>query len=440
MSQSEVISALPTGANADSPILRNYLITRTVYPFADDEDPQAFEALDADTGAIPRGVAWMGIIFWLDPDDTTTAHDGVTTVVTADGYRYKYDGVDYLIRSVLDKDLTAPPGSEDFGDAYIVGAAATGDWVGQSEKLAIYTSRGWKFILPKIGQIVYVEDEDAYYHYDVAGDWVAGFGDSQLSDNTVLPANILGGRTHWTIENQTTDAPPGSPTDGVAYIIGSSPSGDWAGHAGKIAVAKNSAWIIITPGIGYEAFDKSDSTSYVYITGGWVNGGGVIVGAATVAVAGTGSTTQASSTLFDGSDTVAPTTSQRRRTDTGTEVTYAARASGKRLRFIYSAKVLLSEVLDSMSGGPNEGLVIALFRDSEVNALDWVGMPWMEVGTVSASAFSIRTGVTAILETTAPDANAHTYRIAIFAGAFSSDDGFDCGELARRRLSVEEFA
>lgn len=435
--QSEVITALPTGADADSPLLRNYLIKRTIYPIADDEDPEAFEALDADTGAIPRGIAWGGIIFWLDPDDTTTAHDGVTCLVTVDGYRYKYDGVDYLIRSVLDKDLTAPPGSEAYGDAYIVGAGATGAWAGHSEKIAIYTSRDWKFILPRIGQIVYVEDEDAYYHYDVAGNWVGGFGDSALSANSVTPASMLGGRTHWVIVNRTTNTPPGSPTTGVAYIIGSSPTGVWAGHAAKIAVYDGASWTIIAPAEGYEAFDQGVNAFYFYNGSAWVIAGGVIVAFATVAVVGTtGTTAPTGTTVYSYSTGTAPTTSQRRLIDTGTEVTHTARSTGSRLRFSYRASTLARVITAAThAGSPSGFLVAALYRDSEANALDWC-----TIDDGSPTAVTLGPLLVA-LETTAADASPHTYRVALVSWALDANGDYrEASGIGRRRLSLDEYA
>lgn len=40
----------------------------------------------------------------------------------------------------------APPGGPTEGDAYIVGTAPTGAWSGKANKIAIYTSGGWRFI------------------------------------------------------------------------------------------------------------------------------------------------------------------------------------------------------------------------------------------------------------------------------------------------------
>jgi hypothetical protein len=62
--------------------------------------------------------------------------------------------------------------------------------------------------------------------------------------------------------NMTTNAPPGSPADGAAYIVGSSPTGAWAGHAKALAVyvqegafwnfyaAGQQAWLILNKADG----------------------------------------------------------------------------------------------------------------------------------------------------------------------------------------------
>ena len=48
-------------------------------------------------------------------------------------------GLDTLVQlAVLDRDLTAPPGSPVEGDRYRVAAGATGAWVGQASKIAAW--------------------------------------------------------------------------------------------------------------------------------------------------------------------------------------------------------------------------------------------------------------------------------------------------------------
>jgi hypothetical protein len=131
MSVHDAIAAVPTTTSGDpvvKDLLHNLLIVRYPYVFSVAEDPQAWDAVDADTGSIPLAIVQNGVLFTLDPDDTTTAHDGTTTIVSNDGKRYKSEAVDFDVRSVLDKDLTAPPGSPTLGAAYIVAAGATGAW------------------------------------------------------------------------------------------------------------------------------------------------------------------------------------------------------------------------------------------------------------------------------------------------------------------------
>lgn len=75
--------------------------------------------------------------------------------------------------TVLDRDLTAPPGGESAGDAYIVGASATGDWSGQDDDVAIYDGAAWVFATPRIGWICYLVDEEKLTAFK-AGGWSAG--------------------------------------------------------------------------------------------------------------------------------------------------------------------------------------------------------------------------------------------------------------------------
>jgi len=48
-------------------------------------------------------------------------------------------------------DQTVAPASPNDGDAYLVGSAAVGDWVGQTGKIAIWSNGGWIFLAPKVG-------------------------------------------------------------------------------------------------------------------------------------------------------------------------------------------------------------------------------------------------------------------------------------------------
>jgi hypothetical protein len=70
---------------------------------------------------------------------------------------------------VVDKDLTAPPGSCADGAQYIVASPATGDWAGHEGDIAIASgtnaSNGWYFREPEEGVFAWVQDETPPLHY-----------------------------------------------------------------------------------------------------------------------------------------------------------------------------------------------------------------------------------------------------------------------------------
>lgn len=72
--------------------------------------------------------------------------------------------------SVLDKDLTAAPGSPAAGDRYIVAASATGDWAGEDGNVAAWQDGVWAFYEPRTGWIAWVEDEATLYRHS-GGSW-----------------------------------------------------------------------------------------------------------------------------------------------------------------------------------------------------------------------------------------------------------------------------
>ncbi|MFP7572273.1 DUF2793 domain-containing protein [Marivita sp. S2033] len=73
--------------------------------------------------------------------------------------------------SVLDRDLTVPPGSPADGDRYIVASGGTGDWAGWDLNVALWTDGTWLRLPPRTGWRAWIEDEDLLLVYDGAG-WI----------------------------------------------------------------------------------------------------------------------------------------------------------------------------------------------------------------------------------------------------------------------------
>jgi len=68
--------------------------------------------------------------------------------------------LDVLVQmSVMDRDLTAPPGTPADGDRYIVASSPTGDWVGQAGKVAFFRDGEWEFMSASSGWTAWVVDE-----------------------------------------------------------------------------------------------------------------------------------------------------------------------------------------------------------------------------------------------------------------------------------------
>lgn len=63
---------------------------------------------------------------------------------------------------------------------------------------------------------------------------------------------------------------PSVTDDGTRYIVGSSPSGAFAGQFGKLAVRVEGAWEFYTPRAGWSVYNLADGTAYRYTGSAWV--------------------------------------------------------------------------------------------------------------------------------------------------------------------------
>lgn len=219
-------------------------------------------------------VVYGGVLFNYDSTDATTAHDGVSCIVTADGKRFKTDQLgndDSRNTKVLDKDLTAPPGSPATGDRYIVAAGGTGAWSAKDKKIARYTARGWLFTTPNAFDIAYLVDETLYYHYSAGGAWTSGLPGLTIADSSISLTKLKYFPLGVSVENQTINTPPGSPSDGVAYIVGGTPTGAWMGHTLDLAIyeSASSAWKFFDGYEGARVYDKALDALYTHNGATW---------------------------------------------------------------------------------------------------------------------------------------------------------------------------
>lgn len=88
-------------------------------------------------------------------------------------------------RAVIDRDLSAPPGSPSDGDTYIVNASGSGDWASQDNKIAVYVTDTWKFITQAEGNSVYLQDENVDVLWSGSA-WIAYGGLQTLTDASTV--------------------------------------------------------------------------------------------------------------------------------------------------------------------------------------------------------------------------------------------------------------
>lgn len=115
---------------------------------------------------------------------------------------------------------------------------------------------------PKLGKIIYADIGAA--HPNAMRALLRAF--DQLVQGTVKDVNQ--------------NTPPGSPANGDAYVVGSAPTGAWAGQAGKVAVwttekptddtnTKVAQWEFYTPKAGWIFYSEADAAFMLYTGAVW---------------------------------------------------------------------------------------------------------------------------------------------------------------------------
>lgn len=417
-------------ADADKDLLRELLVRRLPYPLGDSENFQDVTIVDPATGALPYDVLRLGRVFHYDPLDTLTAHDNTTCLVSAEGKRYKLvDSVDVVAWSVISS-AVAPPASPApaLGDAYRVLPAATGDWAGYDNYVAVYTAHEWEFVDFAAGRLLYHEDEAGYYHRTIDGLWEAGLGAFTVSDNTLSPAVIINASVGGIlrVENLTTTLPPALPTLEDAYIVGPSATGAWAGKDNYVALCiAAGGFALFAPKAGYEVYDKSTSTVYRYNGTSWQSAGGSCVAAPLPQFDSGNTFTNTSGSAFNWTTagiTVYPSSATNAHLKDPLTITHTAKKSGNLLEFEFD-----------LTPGSNWHLnapVFCLMRDSESAPLD----KW-ETYDASTKRNVMKFSVVA------SDALSHVYRIYVF-GTNGTYGGFNSTSppFYNRRFSVKEYS
>ena len=98
----------------------------------------------------------------------------------------------------------------------------------------------------------------------------AGQAQKELYHNEALATlDLLG---HAAVEDHGINTPPSTPSAGQCWIVGTSPTGAWAGHANALAGWTGGGWRFVTPRAGMVVWDIGAGYSLHHDGSGWVNG------------------------------------------------------------------------------------------------------------------------------------------------------------------------
>lgn len=91
--------------------------------------------------------------------------------------------------SLASVDTTVPPSSPEEGDVHAVGTGATGDWVGEDNKLAIFLNGGWAFLTAATGCQGWSQSEGTRVAFD-GTNWQPGAGSFSVNGAGFLHRTI----------------------------------------------------------------------------------------------------------------------------------------------------------------------------------------------------------------------------------------------------------
>jgi hypothetical protein len=96
----------------------------------------------------------------------------------------------------------------------------------------------------------------------------AGQAGKHITHNEAL--RILDALAVLTVKNRTLSTPPSSPAEGDRHLVAASPTGGWAGQAGKLAAWQDGAWAFFAPKTGWRAWVADEARLIAFDGAAWV--------------------------------------------------------------------------------------------------------------------------------------------------------------------------
>lgn len=82
--------------------------------------------------------------------------------------------LDLLVQpSAIAAEAETPPADPEAGQCWILGAAPGGAWAGRAGAIAGWIDSGWRFVLPREGTRLWIEESQCFAHFS-SGSWTLG--------------------------------------------------------------------------------------------------------------------------------------------------------------------------------------------------------------------------------------------------------------------------
>jgi hypothetical protein len=96
----------------------------------------------------------------------------------------------------------------------------------------------------------------------------AGQAQKHVTHNDAL--SLLDGLVQLSVIARNAETPPASPDDGDRYLLGNTPTGDWAGQGGTVAIRIAGQWRFATPREGWRCWVADENLLLVFDGGAWI--------------------------------------------------------------------------------------------------------------------------------------------------------------------------
>jgi Protein of unknown function (DUF2793) len=103
----------------------------------------------------------------------------------------------------------------------------------------------------------------------------SGQAQKEITHNEALL--LLDALSHPAIESRILTSPPASPLPGQTWLVGNTPTGDWADKATQLALWTSGGWRYITPRLGMTVWSKPDDAFIFFAGTGWQIGAWPVV-------------------------------------------------------------------------------------------------------------------------------------------------------------------